>query len=55
MKHMRVITKDVPASAFWWQWFGQYGELKSGGADSYAAMLVNILWGIVGSFDPRAV
>ena len=28
MKHVRIITKNQPISAYWWNWFGQFGELK---------------------------
>ncbi|MCP4641745.1 MAG: hypothetical protein GY851_14985 [bacterium] len=53
MKHVRIVTKNLPKPAFWWNWFGPTGELKSGGATSFKAAFVNELWGTVGSIDPR--
>ena len=53
MKHVRIVTKNLPAKAFWWNWFGQTGELKQGGAASAKAAYVNALWNTIGSLDPR--
>lgn len=53
MKHVQVVTKSLPIRAFWWTWFGQFGELKSGGAASFKAAFVNALWNTDGTLDPR--
>lgn len=55
MKHVRKVTKSLPVTAFWWNWFGQFGELKQGDANSYKAAYVNALWNTIGSIDPRDV
>ncbi len=63
MKHVRIVTKNQPISAYWWNWFGQFGELKraqpvSGanpGGLSFKGLFVNALWGTVGALDPRDV
>jgi hypothetical protein len=63
MKHVRIVTKNQPIAAFWWNWFGQFGELKQAQPVSAAnplglsfkGLFVNALWNTVGSLDPRDV
>jgi len=55
MKHVRVVTKKLPAAAWWWGWFGPAGELKAGGAASAKAAYINELWNTIGSLDARDV
>jgi len=49
MKHLRVVTKQTPARAFWWTW---YFEIKTSGA---LTDFVNTLFGTTGGFDIRDV
>lgn len=55
MKHVRKISKNMPLSAFWWQWFGRFGQLKAGGAASPKAAYINALFGTDSTLDPRDV
>jgi hypothetical protein len=50
MKHLRVVTKDAPISAYWWTWFI---EVKIGGPDSAKNTYIKALRNMVGSLDPR--
>ncbi|MBN2308370.1 MAG: hypothetical protein JXR94_05330 [Candidatus Hydrogenedentes bacterium] len=50
MKHVRIVTKNLPRTAFWWGWFGPAGELKSSGAK---AAYIAELWATIGALDPR--
>ncbi len=49
MKHLRVVTKQAPARAYWWQW---YLQIKNTGA---LTAFVNLLFGTNGGFDTRDV
>ena len=55
MKHVRRVTKNMPTKAYWWQWFGKSGTLKTGGASSLLAAYINALWFTDGTLDPRDV
>ena len=37
MKHVRIVTRQVPIKAFWWQWFGPAGTLKTIGKPAIQA------------------
>jgi hypothetical protein len=49
MKHVRVLTKQTPAKAYWWQW---YFQIKTSGA---LTAFVNALFASPGSLDIRDV
>jgi len=51
MKHVRIVTREMPVKAYWWNWIGQYGAIKQTGKPA----LVNFLWGHIGSVDPDQV
>lgn len=48
MKHMKVISKDIPKSASIFNWFGRRGSLKAVGKPAY----VEGLWLSADSIDP---
>lgn len=48
MKHVKVVTKDVPSSASIFNWFGRRGSLKAVGKPLYS----NLLWPSADSIDP---
>ena len=49
MKHLRVVTKQAPASAFWFRWYLQIA--KSGTLTNF----VNVLFGSNDDLDIRDV
>ena len=54
MKHVRIVTKDLPARAYWFEWIGQFGDVKAGAASPKQAY-INALWGPGDSIDPNQV
>ena len=66
MKHVRKVSKTTPASAWWFGWFTNLGELNNDGAPgaheqedgtfiSAKVHYINSLWQNAGSLDPRDV